>query len=114
MTSENEGRVLDALSALSQETRLRIVKFLIRAGPEGAAAGAIGAAVDATASRLSFHLTALEHAGLVQSERASRNIIYRACYDQIGGLINYLLVDCCGNHPDVLRCCSLDEGDCCV
>lgn len=112
MASQDEDQVLDALGALSQETRLRIVKFLVRSGPDGAPAGVIGEAVRATSSRLSFHLTALQHAGLVDSERASRNIIYRARFDQIGSLINYLLVDCCGNHPDIRACCGLGDGKC--
>lgn len=102
---QKEVDVLRALGAMSQETRLRIVKFLIQAGPDGAAAGEIGDAVEATSSRLSFHLTALEHADLVSSERVSRNIIYRARFNKIGGLIKYLLQNCCGNHPEIRACC---------
>ncbi|MFC0281034.1 ArsR/SmtB family transcription factor, partial [Falsigemmobacter intermedius] len=60
-----EERALAAFAALSQETRLRIVRLLIQAGPEGMAAGAIGEAIGASTSRLSFHLTHLEHAGLI-------------------------------------------------
>ena len=108
-----EHEALDALGALSQETRLRIVRYLIQAGPPGAAAGDIGTAVEAMSSRLSFHLAALEHAGLVRSQRVSRNIIYRARFDRIGGLMNYLLTDCCGNHPDIRECCALPDGGCC-
>ena len=59
----NEDQALSAFAALSQETRLQIVRLLVRSGPEGMAAGAIGEALGgATTSRLSFHLTHLEHA----------------------------------------------------
>jgi ArsR family transcriptional regulator, arsenate/arsenite/antimonite-responsive transcriptional repressor len=108
-----EDQVLDAMSALSQETRLRIIRHLIKSGPDGATAGDIGTAVEATSSRLSFHLTTLEHAGLVQSQRVSRNIIYRARFERMGELINYLLMDCCANHPDIRACCNLPDQGCC-
>lgn len=50
-------------------------------------------------------LASLEHAGLVTSERVSRNILYRADYERLGRLIGFLMSDCCGNHPDVRACC---------
>jgi DNA-binding transcriptional ArsR family regulator len=96
-----EMQALDALGALSQETRLRIVRLLVTAGPDGMAAGAIGEAMNATSSRLSFHLTHLEHAGLVQSRRDGRSIRYSAAYDALSGLIAFLMRDCCQGHPDV-------------
>jgi len=99
----SEDDVLKALGALSQETRLRIVRFLVQEGPDGAAAGTIAEAVDASASRLSFHLSALEGAGLVTRTRVSRSLVYSIRYEQIGGVIGYLLEDCCGNHPKILK-----------
>ena len=98
--------------ALSQETRLQIVRFLIACGETGASAGAVGTEVNATSSRASFHLTTLERAGVNSSERRSRSIIYRANLESLGGLVSYLLNDCCGGHPDVLACCKLGE-ECC-
>jgi DNA-binding transcriptional ArsR family regulator len=44
---------------------------------------------------LSFHLKELIHAGLVTQERASRNIIYRAAFDRMNGLLGYLTENCC-------------------
>ncbi len=101
-----ESQVLSSLAALSQETRLRILRYLIKAGPSGAPAGDIGKAVSASSSRVSFHLTTLAHAGLVTSERASRNIIYKADFVTIGALMRYMLEDCCQNHPEILACCT--------
>ena len=99
-----EAEAIDALSALAQETRLGIVRYLVGRGEGGAAAGEIGQAVDAGSSRASFHLSALENAGIVRSERQSRHIIYRARFDRIGELISFLLNDCCDGHPDIDGC----------
>ncbi|RVT97682.1 ArsR family transcriptional regulator [Rhodovarius crocodyli] len=97
----DETQALAALAALSQETRLRIVRLLVTAGPEGLAAGAIGDALDAASSRLSFHLNQLEQAGLVQSRREGRSIRYSATFDTLSGLIAFLMRDCCQGHPEV-------------
>lgn len=97
----DEDRALVAFAALSQETRLRIVRLLVKAGPDGMAAGSIGEVIGATTSRLSFHLTHLEHAGLVQSRRDGRFIIYSAIYPAFTGLIQFLLHDCCQGHPEI-------------
>lgn len=107
-----EKSAIDMFSALAQETRLRIVRYLVRCGETGASAGDIGAEVGAASSRASFHLSALEQAGLVSSKRQSRKIIYRAELTNLGGLVSFLLDDCCGNHPDVLACCNRDKKCC--
>ena len=39
--------------------------------------------------------THLAHAGLVTQERASRNLIYRAAYDRVNGLLGFLTENCC-------------------
>ena len=98
----HEERALAGFAALSQETRLRIVRLLVQAGPEGLAAGAIGDALgDATTSRLSFHLTHLEHACLIRSRRDGRFIIYSAVYAALAGLIGFLMQDCCQGRPEI-------------
>ncbi|WP_323716365.1 ArsR/SmtB family transcription factor [Paracoccus aminovorans] len=97
----NESQALAAFAALSQETRLRIVRLLVKAGPEGMAAGAIGEALGASTSRLSFHLTHLEHAGLIRSRREGRFIIYSAVFATLAGLIAFLMRDCCDGHPEI-------------
>ncbi|WP_282606283.1 helix-turn-helix transcriptional regulator [Pelagibius sp. Alg239-R121] len=107
-----EKQALDMLGALSQETRIRIVRYLVGCGEQGAAAGDVGKQVGATSSRASFHLSTLEQAGVISSERQSRKIIYRANFDRLGGLISFLLDDCCGSHPDIRACC-LGQKACC-
>ena len=98
----DEKRALDSFAALSQETRLRIVRLLVTAGPDGLPAGEIGEAMDgASSSRMSFHLSQLEQAGLVESRREGRSIIYSAAYPALSGLVQFLMRDCCQAHPEV-------------
>ena len=108
----NEKDALNMLGALSQEMRLRIIRYLIERGDEGAAAGEIAGTMGAIASKASFHLAALERAGLIASRRLSRKIIYRVRLDNLGGLVSFLLNDCCASHPDILACCNMKREGC--
>ncbi len=89
----NEREAVEALSALAQETRLRVFRLLVRAGRDGLPAGAIGEAVGASSSNLSFHLSQLEGAGLIARRREARSIIYSLREDVAGGLIAFLRED---------------------
>lgn len=110
----DENAALMAFAALSQETRLRIVRRLVTAGPEGMAAGAIGVAVDgASSSRMSFHLSHLEQAGLVESRRAGRSIIYTAALGALSSLVEFLMRDCCQGHPEVCNPAMAALSSCC-
>jgi len=110
----NEAQALDAFTALSQETRLRIVRLLVTAGPCGLSAGAIGKAMDgASSSRMSFHLSHLEHAGLVASRREGRSIIYSADFAALSSLISFLMRDCCQGHPEVCNPAVAALSSCC-
>jgi DNA-binding transcriptional ArsR family regulator len=96
-----EGQAQIAFAALAQETRLRIVRMLVKAGPDGMAAGALAEASDVSASNVSFHLKDLEHSGLIKARREARSIIYSADYKTLRGLIEFLMKDCCDGHPDI-------------
>ena len=97
----NQRQALDAFAALSQETRLQIVRLLVRAGPSGVAAGDIAQAVGASSSNASFHLGHLERAGLIRSRREARSIIYSADLAGLTGLVRFLLEDCCRGSPEL-------------
>lgn len=84
-----------AFAALSQETRLRILRVLVRAGPEGLPAGQIAEALEVPAATLSFHLSQLRAAGLIQQRRDSRSLIYSPRLDTVRELMRFLLEDCC-------------------
>jgi ArsR family transcriptional regulator, arsenate/arsenite/antimonite-responsive transcriptional repressor len=109
-----ESEALAAFAALAQETRLHIVRALVKAGPDGMAAGALAEVVGATSSRLSFHVKELEHAGLVHSRRQSRSIIYSASFAGLGELLRFLTEDCCQGRPDVCSPALAGLDPCCA
>jgi DNA-binding transcriptional ArsR family regulator len=97
----DEMQALDAFAALSQPTRLRMLRALVVAGRDGMAAGAVAEAVGASPSSASFHLSHLERAGLVASRREARSIVYAVSFDAVAGLVAFLMHDCCRGHPEV-------------
>lgn len=115
----NEPQALAAFGALAQEHRLRLVRALVTAGPEGLASGALAEAVGVSAASVSHHLKELSYAGLVASRREGRSILYSAAYPTLSGLVEFLLKDCCQGRPEVCepavaalsRCCpSMSEA----
>jgi DNA-binding transcriptional ArsR family regulator len=89
------AEVIDALGALAHEHRLAIYRLLVQQGPQGLPAGAIGERVGLVPSSLTFHLQALQRAGLIDQVRASRQIIYSADYPVMNDLVGYLTDKCC-------------------
>lgn len=92
---------LAALSALAQEGRLSVFRLLVKAGPSGLAAGEIAARAGSPANTLSAQLSILSQAGLVESERRGRSIIYSAAFSQVSDLIVFLMEDCCAGEACV-------------
>jgi DNA-binding transcriptional ArsR family regulator len=90
-----EADVVRSLSALAQPMRLRIFRKLVVAGPEGLTPSVLSEALEVSSTSLSFHLKGLTHAGLVSQERQGRNLIYRAAFEQMDGLLRYLTENCC-------------------
>ncbi len=97
----DERQALSSFAALSQPTRLHIVRMLVVAGPAGLAAGAIADKAEVSPSNVSFHLKELERAGLISQQRESRSIIYTASYEALGELVRFLMEDCCAGHPEI-------------
>ncbi len=112
----DERQALSAFGALSQETRLRILRMLVIAGPDGVAAGSVAERVEVSASNVSFHLKELERAGLVTVRRDSRSMVYSAAYETLSGLIRFLMEDCCSGRPEICApalapvCCPAPVG----
>ena len=89
------ARVIAALGALAHVHRLAIYRLLVQQGPEGLPAGAIGDRVGLVPSSLTFHLQALQRAGLIVQARASRQLIYSADYTSMNTVVGYLTDNCC-------------------
>nr|WP_184643921.1 metalloregulator ArsR/SmtB family transcription factor [Sphingopyxis sp. JAI128] len=92
---------VDALGALAHETRLAVFRMLVTAGPDGMIAGTIAEQAKVPPSTMSHHLATLERAGLIQAERESRLIHYRADYEGMSKLLTFLMKDCCQGAPDM-------------
>lgn len=92
-------------TALGQGTRLELMRALLAAGPSGLPAGEIAARLGVPASTLSFHLKALEAAGLVAATRQGRSLIYTPQLARLRALLAFLAEACCGGEPD--RCGDL-------
>jgi DNA-binding transcriptional ArsR family regulator len=97
----DEMQAIEALSALGQPTRLQVFRLLVKAGPEGLAAGAVAGALGVPANTMSTHLSLLVRAGLVGVRRDGRSMIYTV--DQAGtrALLAFLVADCCGGRPEM-------------
>src|SRR5271165_838919 len=76
--AEEIARYADMLSALGAEPRLRIVRLLLSAHPDGLVVGEIGAELGIPPSTLSHHLDKLKNEGLVTVRRESTFLRYTA------------------------------------
>lgn len=94
-TPMDEAQAVMALAALAQGVRLRVFRALVVAGPAGLTPGDLSEQLSVAATGLSFHLKELANAGLVSQERQGRNLIYRAAFTTMNGLLAYLTENCC-------------------
>lgn len=101
----DETTVVKALAALAQPVRLQVFRALVVAGPRGMTPSTMAEGLGISSSALSFHLKELTHAGLITQERASRNLIYRAAFDQMNALLHYLTENCCQGEA-----CAVEGG----
>ena len=88
-----------ALAALAQDNRLDVFRLLVKAGPEGLAAGEVAKRLKLPPNTLSFHFDRLRQAGLVAVRRESRSMIYSAKYAAMNTLIGFLTENCCAGSP---------------
>jgi len=94
-----------ALSALAHEGRLAVFRMLVKAGNDGVAAGEIARGLGVPANTLSANLNVLSRAGLIDSRREGRSIIYTAEYGRMAALLGFLMEDCC--HGSAAICAPL-------
>ena len=96
-----------ALTALAQESRLRVFRLLVPTGRKGMAAGEIAERLDIPSATLTFHLKELSHAALVESRREGRSIIYSLRVEGMRDLLTFLARDCCQGQPEL---CGVAEA----
>lgn len=89
-------------AALAQGTRIEAMRLLAGRGASGMAAGELAGELGQAPSTLSFHLSALEQAGLVQSTRQGRHVIYSVRFAGLRALFGFLTETCCNGRPDLI------------
>ena len=90
-----------ALAAIGQSTRLELLRALLNAGPSGLAAGEVATQLGVPSSTLSFHLKALDQAGLIASTRQGTKLIYAPKIDRLRALFAFVSETCCGGEPSL-------------
>jgi DNA-binding transcriptional ArsR family regulator len=104
---------LRGLSALAQDGRLAVFRLLVKAGPDGMAAGDIARALDTAANTMSAQLLVLANAGLIGARRDGRSIIYAVDFEQMSALLLFLTKDCCGGRAEICAPLANVARDCC-
>jgi len=93
--------VVKRLSALAQDARLEVFRLLVKAGPEGLAAGEIARSLETPANTMSAQLLILSNAGLIRARREGRSIIYSVDFSAMSDLLIFLTEDCCGGRSEI-------------
>ena len=109
-TSEQIVRFADMFSAMGTEPRLRIMRLLLAAHPEGMVVGDIGSELEIPSSTLSHHLEKLKNEDLVAVRRDGTFLWYSANTDALKELLGFLYAECCTRNkaiePQKIVCCK--------
>jgi len=100
-TEPDVARYADMFSAMGTESRLRIMRVLLAAHPQGMIAGDIGAELDIPASTLSHHLDKLKNEELVKVRRESTFLWYSANAEILQELLGFLYAECCTRNKAI-------------
>jgi ArsR family transcriptional regulator, arsenate/arsenite/antimonite-responsive transcriptional repressor len=99
--SEDVSRYADMLAAMGTEPRLRIMRLLLSAHPEGLVVGDIGDELGIAGSTLSHHLDKLKNEGLVSVKRNGTFLRYSANADTLQELLGFLYAECCTRNQAI-------------
>jgi DNA-binding transcriptional ArsR family regulator len=96
-------------SAMGTEARLRILRLLLAAHPDGMVVGDVAEELDIPASTLSHHLDKLKNENLVRVQREGTFLRYTANTAALQELLGFLYAECCTRNkavaPDKVLCC---------
>ncbi|HEX4997341.1 MAG TPA: metalloregulator ArsR/SmtB family transcription factor [Terriglobia bacterium] len=108
--SETIPKYADMLAAMGTEPRLRIMRLLLSAHPDGMTVGDIGVELEIPSSTLSHHLDKLRNEKLVQVRRDGTFLWYSANTGALEELLGFLFAECCTRNraiePQRIVCCS--------
>jgi ArsR family transcriptional regulator, arsenate/arsenite/antimonite-responsive transcriptional repressor len=99
--SRATARFADMLSAMGTEPRLRIVRLLLSAHPQGLVVGEIAAALEMAGSTLSHHLDKLKNEQLVCVRRDGTFLWYSANTQALQELLGFLYAECCTRNKAI-------------
>ena len=99
--TDDVPRYADMLSAMGTEPRLRIMRLLLSAHPEGLVVGDIGTELDIPNSTLSHHLEKLKNENLVKVRREGTFLRYSANAAALQELLRFLYAECCTRNRAV-------------
>ena len=99
--AEDVARYADMFSAIGTEGRLRILRLLLSAHPDGMIVGDIQAELAIPSSTLSHHLEKLRHEGLVTVRREGTHLWYAADTEALSQLLAFLYAECCTRNQAV-------------
>lgn len=100
-TEEEVTRFADMFSAMGTGPRLRIMRVLLSAHPNGMIVGDIGAELGIPASTLSHHLEKLKNEDLVKVRREGTYLWYSANGDALQELLGFLYAECCTRNKAI-------------
>lgn len=107
------NQAIEVFGALSQSTRLATFRLLMQHEPAGLPAGEIASRLEVPQNTMSSHLAILTRAGLVEFERRSRSIVYRAVVDRVREITSFLVQDCCAGRPELCEPLVSEFTQCC-
>lgn len=84
-------------AAMGSESRLQVLRCLIRAGEAGLTVGEIQERTGIAPSTLAHHLKFLTGAGVVEQERQGRATLNRADFTRLEALAGFILSECCAD-----------------
>jgi DNA-binding transcriptional ArsR family regulator len=90
-------------AAAGSESRLGVLRVLVRAGHVGLPIGEIQQKLDIPASTLAHHLKFLAAGRLIIQEKQGRMVVNQANYSQIEALAGFLLAECCADADSASR-----------